>query len=49
MKSSGGAPLGVHLLMGQTARQKFENLISNLAEQRITVLQATMKKSAPHE
>jgi ubiquinone/menaquinone biosynthesis C-methylase UbiE len=49
MKSSGKAPLGVHLLMGATARQKFENLISNLSEQRITVLQATMQKSAPPE
>jgi len=45
MKSSGTAPLGVHLLMGPTARKKIENLISNLSEQRITVLQAMMQKS----
>jgi ubiquinone/menaquinone biosynthesis C-methylase UbiE len=45
MKSSESAPLGVHLLMGQTAKKKFENLMCNLSEQRITVLQAVMQKT----
>jgi ubiquinone/menaquinone biosynthesis C-methylase UbiE len=40
MKASGPAPLGTHLLMGETARSKFENVIRNLREGRIAVYQA---------
>jgi MPBQ/MSBQ methyltransferase len=38
--SRGRPPLGLHLLMGAEAPQKFENLVRNLAEQRIVVVQA---------
>jgi len=34
------APLGLHLLMGASALPKFENLIRNLQESRITVIQS---------
>ncbi len=45
MKDSGPPPLGLHLLMGETARVKFQNQISNLQERRITVIQAVAEKS----
>lgn len=40
MKRSGSPPLGLHLLMGDTAKAKFENQIRNLREGRIVVVQA---------
>jgi ubiquinone/menaquinone biosynthesis C-methylase UbiE len=40
LKASGPPPLGLHLLMGETARRKFENNIRNLAERRFVVVQA---------
>jgi hypothetical protein len=33
-------PLGLHLLMGETARRTFENNIRNLAERGFVVVQA---------
>ena len=39
-KESGPPPLGLHLLMRETARTKFENVIRNLQENRIVVIQA---------
>jgi SAM-dependent methyltransferase len=44
MKESGPPPLGIHLLMGDTARMKIGNIIRNLQEERITVLQAVLEK-----
>lgn len=45
MRASGPPPLGFHLLMGSTARTKFENMIRNLAERRIVVIQAVAEKA----
>jgi ubiquinone/menaquinone biosynthesis C-methylase UbiE len=41
---SGPPPLGTHLLMGDTARKKFENAIRNLREGRFAVYQARAEK-----
>jgi SAM-dependent methyltransferase len=43
MKTMGPAPLGLHPLMGMTARTKFENNIRNLEEGRIVVSQAGLE------
>ena len=40
----GRPPLGLHLLMGADAPQKFDNLVRNLAEARIVVVQAVCEK-----
>ena len=40
----GRPPLGLHLLMGADAPQKFDNLVRNLAEARIVVVQAVYEK-----
>jgi sarcosine/dimethylglycine N-methyltransferase len=40
IKASGPLPLGTHLLMGDTAKAKFENIIRNLREGRLVVYQA---------
>jgi ubiquinone/menaquinone biosynthesis C-methylase UbiE len=39
-RATGPAPLGLHLLMGASTLPKFENLIRNLQESRITVIQS---------
>jgi len=44
VKASGPPPLGIHLLMGETAKSKFENVIRNLREGRIVVYQACAEK-----
>jgi hypothetical protein len=44
MKLSGPPPLGIHLLMGSTARAKLENIVRNLREGRIVVFQAIAEK-----
>ena len=44
MKQSGPPPIGIHLLMGDTAKEKFDNVIRNLQDKRITVLQAVLEK-----
>jgi MPBQ/MSBQ methyltransferase len=44
LKVSGPPPLGTHLLMGDTARKKFENAIRNLREGRFVVSQARAEK-----
>ena len=44
VKVSGPPPLGTHLLMGDTAKKKFENAMRNLREGRIVVYQACAKK-----
>ncbi len=38
-------PLGLHLLMGRTARTKFENNIRNLTERRFVVIQAVAQRT----
>jgi SAM-dependent methyltransferase len=44
LKVSGPPPLGTHLLMGATAREKLENAIRNLREGRFVVYQARAEK-----
>jgi ubiquinone/menaquinone biosynthesis C-methylase UbiE len=44
IKASGPPPLGTHLLMGDTAKTKFENVIRNLREGRFVVYQAHAEK-----
>ena len=44
-RRSGRPPLGLHLLMGENAKLKSQNLIRNLQEKRILVIQAIAKKS----
>ena len=44
LETSGPQPLGLHLLMGNTAKTKFENNIRNLRERRIVVFQALAEK-----
>ncbi len=46
MKASGPPPLGIHLLMGETARAKFDNIVRNLREGRMVVAQAVAQKAA---
>ena len=45
LQRSGPLPLGLHLLMGSTAKAKFENNIRNLQEGRIVVFQAVAEKA----
>jgi sarcosine/dimethylglycine N-methyltransferase len=45
LQQSGPLPLGLHLLMGHTAKAKFENNIRNLQEGRIVVCQAVAEKA----
>lgn len=45
MQQSGPPPLGIHLLMGDTARAKFRNIIRNLEEARVVVIQAVAEKA----
>lgn len=45
LKVTGAPPLGLHLLMGETAGLKFANMVRNLSEQRIVVIQAVARKS----
>jgi len=44
MKQKGPPPIGIHLLMGDTTKEKFGNVIRNLQDNRITVLQAVLEK-----
>jgi SAM-dependent methyltransferase/sulfur carrier protein ThiS len=45
LRTGGPSPLGLHLLMGPTARDKFANMRRNLEERRIVVFQATAEKA----
>ena len=45
LQRSGPLPLGLHLLMGNTAKAKFENNIRNLQEGRFVVFQAVAEKA----
>jgi ubiquinone/menaquinone biosynthesis C-methylase UbiE len=44
MKEAGPQPLGIHLLMGDTAPTKIQNVRRNLQENRICVIQAVAEK-----
>ena len=46
IKASGPPPLGIHLLMGETALAKLDNMGRNLGEGRIVVAQAVAEKLA---
>lgn len=45
---TGPPPLGLHLLMGERTRLKFENVVRNLSEQRVVVYQGVAVRQAPH-
>jgi SAM-dependent methyltransferase len=45
LRQSGPPPLGIHLLMGPSARVKFGNMLRNLKEARIVVWQAVAEKT----
>ena len=45
LASTGQPPLGLHLLMGENAKTKFQNNIRNLRERRFVVFQALAEKS----
>jgi hypothetical protein len=44
VRQSGPPPLGIHLLMGPTARLKLGNMLRNLQERRVAVWQAVAEK-----
>lgn len=44
LKVAGPPPLGIHLLMGDTAKTKLENVIRNLREGRLVVCQACAER-----
>lgn len=44
LAASGPPPLGTHLLMGNTAKTKFENVMRNLREGRVVVYQGRAEK-----
>lgn len=45
IEQSGPPPLGIHLLMGDTARTKLGNVVGNLKEARVVVIQAVAEKT----
>lgn len=45
VRTEGWSPLGLHLLMGESAEDKFSNVLRNLEEERIRVVQAVMKRA----
>ncbi|HXX12776.1 MAG TPA: methyltransferase domain-containing protein [Burkholderiales bacterium] len=47
LASTAPPPLGLHLLMGDNAKTKFQNNIRNLRERRFVVFQAVAEKRAP--
>jgi hypothetical protein len=44
LKATGPPPLGTHLLMGASAKTKFENVVRNLRDGRFVVYQACAEK-----
>ncbi len=44
LEAQGPPPLGIHLLLGPTARTKLQNVARNLSERRIAVVQAVAKR-----
>ena len=47
LKKGGRPPLGLHLVMGENAKLKSQNLVRNLRERRIRIIQAVAGKIAP--
>lgn len=47
IKVAGPPPLGIHLLMGPSAKLKLENMVRNLEERRIVVFLAVARKGRP--
>ena len=45
MKNRKPYPLGLHLLMGENAEDKFHNMVRNLSEKKITVVKAAVDKT----
>jgi len=45
MQQTGPQPLGLHLLMGSSAKPKIKNIVRNLEEGRIVVAQAVAEKA----
>lgn len=45
IKVSGPPPVGLHLLTGKTAAEKFSNALMNIKEKRIVVLQGVLERS----
>ncbi|MBM3217705.1 MAG: methyltransferase domain-containing protein [Candidatus Rokubacteria bacterium] len=45
LRATGSPPLGLHLLMGSNAKDKFANMRRSLEERRIVVVQATAEKT----
>ena len=45
LEKSQNAPLGLHLLMGKTAKIKFQNIAKNLEEDRIAIIQGKATKT----
>jgi SAM-dependent methyltransferase len=43
-RSGGVPPLGIHLLMGDSARQRLENVARNLSERRVSVFQGSFER-----
>ena len=48
VQAQGWNPLGLHLLMGDDAADKFTNMFHNLKEDRVRVVQAVMKRVAEY-
>lgn len=46
LAAEGPPPLGLHLLMGDTARTKLSNLLRNLEQGRLRVVQAVLRRGA---
>ncbi len=44
MKNREPSPLGLHLVMGENADEKFHNTVHNLNERNITLTQAIVEK-----
>ena len=44
LRASGPPPLGIHLLMGETAGRKIENLRRSLVEGRVAIVQGVARK-----
>ncbi len=45
MQNAGPPPLGLHLLTGKTAKEKFANVLRNLKENRIVVFQGVTERT----
>jgi SAM-dependent methyltransferase len=46
IEQAGPPPLGIHLLMGETAKLKLQNMVRSLGENRVAVVQAVAERRA---